>query len=131
MGDVEYEPSVVDEGLIVKQSISGGESVDKNTEISFVVSSGDKKVDENGDNNSENNDNPDENKIKEKTLSYSYEEGSNASSIRVVEGGNTIYEGLAEPSKGDFKLNVKGSGQKKYEIYVNGEYVETQVIDFN
>ena len=129
MGEVKYEPSVVDEGLIVKQSISGGESVDKNTEINFVVSSGEKKV-ENSD-ESEKPDNDNNNEPVEKTISYSYEEGSNASSIRVAEGGNTIYEGLAEPDKGNFTLKVKGTGKKKYEIYIDGEYVETQVIDFN
>lgn len=128
MGDVKYEPSVVDEGLIVKQSISGGESVDKNTQINFVVSSGDKKVD-NPDSSDKNNSS--KNEPVEKTISYSYGEGSKASSIRVDEDGNTIYEGLAQPEKGNFTLKVKGTGQKKYKIYVDGEYVETQVIDFN
>ena len=174
MGEVTYEESVVEEGLIVKQSISGGESVNKNTEISFVVSSGGKtEEDPEEDPEDQNNNQPDdqqnnqsgdqpnnqpddqpnnqpdnrpsvqppENKPEQnnppkdepvkKSLTYSYEQGSKATSIRVVEGGTTIYEGMAEPEKGGFSMSVEGTGQKSYEIYLDGVLVDTKVVVFN
>ena len=49
----------------------------------------------------------------------------------MLEDGNKIYEGLFNPKAGsDFSLKVSGTGQKNYEVYVDGELVNTYTISF-
>lgn len=118
LGDVSYEKSVIDEGVVIKQNISGGETVGSKTPINLVISAGNK-------NNAEN-------EITEQTLRYVFNTDKEEVTIRVTEDGTTIYDGLAFPSKSDdFTLKVKGTGQKYYEIYVDGVLAETQTISFN
>lgn len=118
VGDVSYEKSVIDEGIVIKQNIAGGETVGNNTPINLVVSIGNK-------NNSVN-------EVTEQTLRYVFTTEKEEVTIRITEDGTTIYDGLAFPSNSDvFTLKVKGTGQKYYEIYVDGVLEETQTISFN
>ena len=59
-------------------------------------------------------------------------EGKEEVIVKVLEDGNKIYEGLFNPKSGsDFSLKVSGTGQKNYEVYVDGEIVNTYTISFN
>ncbi len=118
LGNVSYEKSVIDEGIVIKQNIGGGETVGNNTPINLVISSGNK--------------NSVDDQITEQTLRYVFNTDKQEVTIRVTEDGTTIYDGLAFPgSSEEFTLKVKGTGQKYYEIYVDGVLAETQTISFN
>ncbi len=118
LGHVSYEKSVIDEGIVIKQNIGGGETVGNKTPINLVISSGNK--------------NSGQNEITEQTLRHVFNTDKAEVTIRVTEDGTTIYDGLAFPAtSGEFTLKVKGSGQKYYEIFVDGVLVETQTISFS
>ncbi len=126
LGEVSYEESVIDKGLVIRQSISGGETVNKGTSINLVVSLGnDDKTDVGNHGTSQNNN------MVEKTLVSKINSDKDEVIVKVLEDGNKIYEGLFNPKAGsDFSLKVSGTGQKNYEVYVDGEIVNTYTISF-
>ncbi len=123
LGNVTYEKSVVDKGTVIRQNIPGGESVGNNTPINLVVSKGDEKVEEPKPDNSTSNE------PKTKRLTYSINTDKNDVSIRVLEDGAQIFDGLGFPP--EFSLEVKGTGSKTYEIYVDGNLAATKTINFD
>ncbi|MBQ7900687.1 MAG: PASTA domain-containing protein, partial [Clostridia bacterium] len=127
LGDVSYEKSVVDEGTVIRQNISGGETVGNNTPINLVVSSGNGKHEDEQPSDNDSNKGP-----KEKYLTYTIDSDKDEVTIRVVENGSTIYDGLAFPgSKPEFYLKVSGTGEKSYEIYIDGNLAATKTINFD
>ena len=127
LGEVTYEESVIDKGLVIKQSITGGETVNKGTSVDLVVSLG------NGDKTDVGNHGTGQNNhMVEKTLVSKIHSDKDEVIIKVLEDGNKIYEGLFEPKvSSEFSLKVSGTGQKNYEVYVDGELVNTYTISFN
>ena len=123
LGDISYEKSVVDKGTVIRQNISGGETVGKQTPISLVVSKGDEKVEE------QKPDNSTTNEPKTKKLTQAINTTKNDVSVRVLEDGNQIFDGLGFPP--EFSLDVKGTGKKTYEIYIDGSLVATKTINFD
>ena len=124
LGDITYEESVVDSGTVIKQSISGGETVSKNTAVNLVVSNGKNKTP------------APEPEVQEepvsKTLKHSVKTDKEKVNIRVVENGETIYDGSFNTiQNSDFSLRVSGTGQKTYEIYVDGVFETSKTIDFS
>lgn len=123
LGDVSYEKSVVDKGTVIRQTIPGGETVGKQTPISLVVSKGDDKTEE------PKPDNNVSNEPKTKKLTQSINTTKNDVSVRVLEDGNQIFDGLGFPP--EFSIDVKGTGKKTYEIYIDGLLVATKTINFD
>ena len=80
LGDVSYEKSVVDEGTVIRQNISGGETVGNNTPINLVVSSGNGKHEDEQPSDNDSNKGP-----KEKYLTYTIDSDKDEVTIRVVE----------------------------------------------
>ena len=125
LGSITYEESVVDAGTVIKQTISGGETVAKHTEISVVVSGGKKNNAPEAQEQQKNED------PVNKTLKHTIETDKEEVNVRVVEGDNTLYDGMFNTtSTADFALMVSGTGQKTYEIYVDGAFVVAKTIDF-
>ena len=125
LGEVSYEESVIDKGLVIRQSVTGGETVNKGTSIDLVVSLGNNDKSEVGNHGSSHNN------MVEKTLVSKINSDKEEVIVKVLEDGNKIYEGLFNPKAGsDFSLKVSGTGQKNYEVYVDGELVNTYTISF-
>lgn len=122
-GEITYEKSVVDKGTVIKQTIPGGETVERNTVVNLVVSSGEEKapVEE---------DKKDDTPVNE-TIKYTVETDKSEVNVKVVEGDETIYDGMfnTELTK-EFSLRVSGTGSKTYEIYVDGEFKVAKTIVF-
>lgn len=115
-GKITYEKSKnVAYGLVLSQSLKAGSEVESDSVINLVISDGYEKeiVHE-----------------QSKELVYEYVDSS-AGTIRIVESGIEIYNGIAEPGKGNFVLSVKGTGKKSYDIYIDDVYVDTVVVDFD
>ena len=123
LGDISYEKSVVDKGTVIKQNIAGGETVGRSTPINIVVSNGDTKP--------SNSDEGSDNLSKDKTLKHTLSTNKEEVVIKVVENDKTIYEGSFKPvDNPDFSFRVSGTGQKTYEIYVDGVFEVAKTINF-
>ena len=123
LGNISYEKSVVDKGTVIKQNIAGGETVGRSTPINLVVSNGDTKPSDSGD---ESGNSP-KDKILKHTLSTNKEEVM----IKVVENDKTIYEGKFKAVDNPvFSFRVSGTGQKTYEIYVDDVFEVAKTINF-
>ena len=67
--------------------------------------------------------------IKKKKLTQTINTTKNDVSVRVLEDGNQIFDGLGFPP--EFSIDVKGTGKKTYEIYIDGLLVATKTINFD
>ncbi len=121
VGDITYEKSVLDKGIVIKQSIGAGESTNVTTAIELVVSNGDEEV--------ENTDNP---KQKEKLLSIALPEDKEQVTLKICANGEKIHESVQYPKKNpEYSIKVKGSSVTNFEIYFDGVLHDSQTIDFS
>ena len=122
VGDITYEKSVLDKGIVIKQSIGAGESTNVTTAIELVVSNGDQEVE--GDDTSKNQ--------KEKLLSIALPQDREQVTLKICANGAKIHESIQEPKiNPEYSLKVKGSSITKFEIYFDGILHDSQTIDFS
>lgn len=123
LGDVSYENSVVDSGLVIKQSVAGGETVSNKTKINLVVSSGEGST---GSNDTKHEATP-----TDRTIKCTIPADKETVTVKVTEGGKTVYEGAFHPQENpEFSLKVSGTGKKTYEVYADDTLVNTATISF-
>ncbi len=147
LGTISHENSSEKKGIVISQSIDGGESVGIKTAIRITISNGPAEQPEtpstgNGTQggstgNSQgsgttttppsNSDSPQ----KEKTLFISLPQDKEQVSVKIVSGGSTIYEGTHNPQKTpEISQTVRGTGQVTYDIYIDGQMAGSKTIDF-
>ncbi len=124
LGDVSYESSVVDSGLVIKQSVAGGETVSNKTKINLVISSGEGS-------GGSGNDTKHEATPTDRTIKCTIPADKETVTVKVTEGGKTVYEGAFHPQENpEFSLKVSGTGKKTYEVYADDTLVNTATISF-
>lgn len=123
VGDITYEKSVLDKGIVIKQSIGAGESTNVTTAIELVVSNGDEEVE--GEDASNKNQ-------KEKLLSIALPQDRDQVTLKICANGAKIHESIQQPKVNpEYSLKVKGSTVTKFEIYFDGVLHDSQTIDFS
>ncbi len=121
VGDITYEKSVLDKGIVIKQSIGAGESANVTTAIELVVSNGEEEV--------ENADTP---KQKEKLLSIALPQDKDQVTLKICANGEKIHESIQHPKTNpEYSIKVKGSSVTNFEIYFDGVLHDSQTIDFS
>lgn len=122
LGDVSYENSVVDSGLVIKQSVAGGETVSNKTKINLVVSSGEGNT-SGGDKH--------EATPTDRTIKCTIPSDKETVTVKVTEDGKTVYEGAFYPQdNSEFSLKVSGTGKKTYEVYADDTLVNSVTVSF-
>ena len=152
LGTVSHEPSDRPVGTVIGQSIDGGDSVGIKTAVRITLSSGPEPEEEepsetpsNGGSQGGTSGNtqggstggnspsaPSSNTQKEKTLFISLPQDRDSVSVRIASDSTTIYEGTHNPQQTpEISQTVSGSGQVTYDIYIDGQKVDSKTIDFS
>jgi len=123
VGSFDYQNSSKVKDTVIKQSVPGGDSVDKKTVINLVLSNGEGGNDEGNTRSSGT--------VKEKTLFITLPADKDEVTVKITSNGTTVYEGIQYPKKNpDFVKTVSGTGNVTFEIFIDGSKVASQNVNF-
>ncbi|MDD4088226.1 MAG: Stk1 family PASTA domain-containing Ser/Thr kinase [Tissierellia bacterium] len=127
VGQVNEEPSEeIEEGLVMRQSITAGQDVEQGTSIWLTVSSGKPETEE-----------PVEPAPEEGVFPLAISLPADRDKVAVViqrialDGREVIYSEEVDTSEGNILVNVKGTGTGIYEIYIDNELYDRVEITFD
>jgi len=129
LGSIEYELSDEFDQNIIISNANVGKEVEQGSEVAVVISNGPITLDtpqEGSDPGSQS---------AERTVAIyasTFVNDPEVIKIVLVQNGNTnvVYEGTHYVADGDFRLNIKGSGQATLEVYYSDVLVSQKSIEF-
>lgn len=137
------------EGTIISQSPTAGKSVDKDSFVTIVISSGNKEstgaITDNGENDSEepvpekNVDEEDEdeenipsNDSSSQSFTVKIPDAANSKvSVEIVANGRTVHNALHNKSEGSVTVQISGTGTVPVQAYIDGAKVLEKTLSFN
>lgn len=133
VGEINPEPSEeVEEGLVMRQSITAGQDVEQGTSIWLTVSSGKPETEEPDiEQTPENPETPGEG-----TFPLAIALPTDRDKVAIViqriaqSGREVIYSEEVKTSEGSILINVKGTGTEIFEIYIDNELYDRVEITF-
>lgn len=135
------------EGTIISQSPLAGKSVDKNSFVTIVISSGNKEgtgtISDENNNNSETpapekdvdeevkTDTP-SNGASTQSFTVKIPDAANSKvSVEIVANGRTVHNALHDKSEGSVTVQISGTGSVPVQAYIDGAKVLEKTLSFN
>ncbi len=126
-GEVTIESSSKDKDTVIRQSVSGGETVNKNTKIDIVYSGGEAPKNEEGEPTE-----PSPVTQKEKTLTIPLPQDKEQIALKIVANEKTVCEEIVNPKQTpEFVKKFKGSSEVTFNIYMDDVLVGSKTINFS
>lgn len=119
LGDVNYQDSSKAENMVLSQSPSFGNDVDKYVKINLTVSNGKGASDQ-------QTDSSDNSQVKSKTINVTIPTDKPTTQIKVVANGQTVYQGVRKSSEKAFDVTIQGKGNVVVDLYYDGVKKQTK-----